>query len=91
MKSEAVVPNGAKPDQLRKKFSQLLERTNKEHPRAQDVKALAEMLYGHKSLELWRSVASVGQLAELTVIENSTAVAGLKECWKHRLKALKRT
>jgi hypothetical protein len=86
---EASAPNAVKLDQLRKKFSQLLERTNKEHPRSQDVKALSELLYEHKSLELWRTVASAGQLAELTVIENSSAVASLKECWKHRLQALK--
>ena len=29
-------------------------------------------------------------MAILTVLENATAVAGLKECWKHRLQILKK-
>jgi len=72
------------------KFSDLLAKTNKENPRPADVKALSDLLNGNKSLELWRMVASAGNLAELTVLENATAVDGLKECWKHRLQALKR-
>lgn len=78
------------PDQIRAKFRNLLSRTNKEHPRAEDVEALSDILYGHSSLELWKTAASAGQLAELTVIENSAAVPGLKECWKHRLQKLKK-
>jgi hypothetical protein len=66
------------------------EKTNNEHPRPQDVKALSDLIYQNKGLQLWRDVASAGQLAELTVIENSTAVAGLKECWRHRLQGLKK-
>jgi hypothetical protein len=76
-------------EKVRAKFSALLAKTNKEHPRPQDVKALSDLIYNNKGLQLWRDVASAGQLAELTVIENSTAVAGLKECWRHRLQGLK--
>lgn len=68
----------------------LLAKTNKEHPAPSDVKALSDLLNGNASLELWRSVASAGHMAELTVLENATAVAGLKECWKHRLQVLKK-
>ena len=61
-----------------------------EHPAPSDVKALSDLLSGNASLELWRSIASAGHKAELTVLENATAVAGLKECWKHRLQVLKK-
>ena len=33
---------------------------------------------------------SAGYLAEIMVIENANATAGLKECWKHRLQVLKK-
>lgn len=29
-------------------------------------------------------------MAELTIVDNASAVVGLKECWKHRLQALKK-
>ena len=77
-------------ERVRAKFADLLAKTNKEHPRPQDVKALSDLVYNNKGLQLWRDVASAGQLAELTVIENSTAVAGLKECLRHRLQGLKK-
>ena len=41
-----------KVEQIRSKFRQLLERTNKEHPRPQDVAALSELLNGNQGLEL---------------------------------------
>lgn len=69
---------------------QLLDRTNKEHPRPQDVKDLSDLLNGNNSLELWRTVYSAGQFAELTIIENASAVPGVKECWKHRLVSLRK-
>lgn len=75
--------------QIRARFADLLIKTNKEHPRPADVKALATLLGDNESMGLWRTVASVARLAELTVIENASAVPGLKECWKHRLQALK--
>ncbi len=83
-------PINAKAEQIRIKFQALLDKTNKENPRPQDVKALSELLVGEKSLELWRGIASAGCLAELTVIENARATAAVKECWKHRLQVLKR-
>jgi hypothetical protein len=48
-------------EQIRAKFKQLLDKTNKEHPRPQDVTALADLLGGHKGLELWRDVFSAAQ------------------------------
>ncbi|MBA3355094.1 MAG: hypothetical protein H0U18_03980 [Pyrinomonadaceae bacterium] len=87
---EASIPNPAKAEQIRAKFRQLLDRTNKEHPRPQDVKALSDLLNGNKSLELWRTVYSAGQFAELTINENASAVAGVKECWKYRLASLRK-
>lgn len=75
---------------FRAKFQALIDKTNKENPRPQDVKALSALLVGEKSLELWRSVASAGYLAELTVIENARATSAVKECWKHRLQILKK-
>jgi len=83
-------PINARAEQIRVKFKVLLEKTNKENPRPQDVKALSNLLVGEKSLELWRGVASAGYLAELIVIENARATAAVKECWKHRLQALKK-
>lgn len=64
-------PITARAEQIRTKFQALLDKTNKENPRPQDVKALSDLLVGHKSLELWRGIASAGYLAELTVIENA--------------------
>lgn len=54
----------------RNKFDALLAKTNKEHPAPSDVRALSDLLNGHASMELWRSVASAGQMAELTVVDN---------------------
>lgn len=84
----SLIPGTAK--QVRAKFKDLLAKTNKERPRPQDVKALSELLYGHKSLELWRTVSSAGAMAEIVVVENASAVPGVKECWKHRLQQLKK-
>lgn len=85
---DAVSPETA--EHIRAKFTDLLAKTNKENPSAQHVKAFSDLLYGNKSLELWREVASAGQLAELTVIENANVVPALKESWKHRLQMLKK-
>jgi hypothetical protein len=83
-------PINAKADQIRARFQALLDKTNKENPRAQDLKALSDLLRGNKKLELWRDIASAGYLAELMVIENARATPAMKECWKHRLQALKK-
>ena len=79
-----------KTEETRKTFRAFLENTNKEHPNPKDLKALSDLLSGKRKLELWREVASAGYLAEVMVIENANATAGLKECWKHRLQALKK-
>ena len=79
-----------KAEENRKTFRALLDKTNKEHPNPKDLKALSDLLSGNRKLELWRDVASVGYLAEVMVIENANATAGLKECWKHRLQVLKK-
>ncbi len=72
------------------KFQDVLAKTNKENPRPADLKALTQMLHGNKSAELWRAVASAGQMAELTVIDNATSAEGIRECWKQRLQSLKK-
>lgn len=90
MRTDLEGPINANAEQIRAKFQALLDKTNKENPRSQDVKALSDLLSGEKSLDLWRSVASAGYLAELTVIENARATAAVKECWKHRLQVLKK-
>ena len=51
---------------------------------------MADLLGGNRKLELWRDVVSAGHFAELIVIENARATAGVKECWKHRLQTLKK-
>jgi hypothetical protein len=79
-----------KAEQTRTKFRSLLDKTNKENPQPKDVKALADLLSGNRSLELWRDVLSAGYLAELSVIENARATTAVKECWKHRLQTLKK-
>ena len=79
-----------KAEQTRTRFRSLLDKTNKENPRPKDVKALADLLGGNRSLELWRDVLSAGYLAELSVIENARATSAVKECWKHRLQTLKK-
>jgi hypothetical protein len=79
-----------KAEQTRATFRALLDKTNKEHPNPKDLKALSDLLSGNKKLELWRDVVSAGYLAEIMVIQNANATAGLKECWKHRLQVLKK-
>jgi hypothetical protein len=79
-----------KSEATRETFRALLDKTNKEHPNPKDVKALGDLLSGNRKLELWRDVMSAGHLAELMVIENARATAGVKECWKHRLQVLKK-
>lgn len=79
----------AKVQEIRVKFRELLEKTNKDHPRPQDVAALADLLNSNSGLQLWRDVLSAAQYAERAVIENSSSVAGVKECWKHRLSSLR--
>jgi hypothetical protein len=83
-------PINAKAEEIRRKFQELLDKTNKENPQPKDLKALAELLSDNRKLELWRDVKSAGYLAELMVIENARATPALKECWKHRLQVLKR-
>ena len=83
-------PINAKAEQVRIKFQELLDKTNKENPQPKDLKALAELLSGNRKLEFWRDVASAGYLAELMVIDNARATAAVKECWKYRLQALKK-
>ena len=85
---EKVINN--KSEEIRTQFRALLDKTNKEHPNPKDLRALSDMLSGNRKLELWRDVLSAGHLAEIRVIENAHATAGLKECWKHRLQVLKR-
>ena len=82
--------NTEKSQQTRTEFRALLDKTNKENPQPKDVRALGDLLSGNRNLELWRDVLSAGHLAELMVIENARATAGLKECWKHRLQTLKK-
>jgi hypothetical protein len=80
----------AKAELVRTKFKHLLDKTNKERPKPDDMKALSELLYKNKSLELWRSVYSAGQYAEMMTINHASAMPAVKECWKHRPQALKR-
>ena len=79
-----------KAEQTRIEFRALLDKTNKENPLPRDLKALSDLLGGNRKLELWRDVSSAGHLAEIMVINNARATAGLKECWKHRLQTLKK-
>lgn len=87
--SKAALGIKGESERIRKRFAELCSKTNGEKSGQADVKALAALLGDHKSLELWRGVAGAAQLAEITVIENANAVPALKECWKHRLQALK--
>jgi len=88
--SEAVEESiAAKAEQTRAKFRELLDKTNKGNPQPKDVAALAKLLNGNKSLELWRDVLSAAQYAERAVIENSPGVDGVKECWRLRLASLR--
>src|SRR4030095_3553733 len=80
----------AKMQKIRSKFRELLDKTNKEHPRPQDVKALSDLLHDNQSLELWRTVYSAGHFAEHTIIENAPAVPGVKEFWRLRLSSLRK-
>jgi hypothetical protein len=75
---------------VRAKFRDLLDKTNKENPRPQDVKALSDLLSDNRRLELWRDIASAGYVAELMVVENARATPAVEECWKHRLQVLKK-
>jgi hypothetical protein len=79
----------AKAQEIRITFRELLEKTNKAHPRPEDIAALANLLNSNSDLHLWRDVLSAAQYAERAVIENSSSVAGVKECWKHRLSSLR--
>jgi len=79
----------AKMQEIRVKFRELLEKTNKDHPLPKDVAALADLLNSNQGLQLWRDVLSAAQYAERAVIENSSSVAGVKECWKQRLSSLR--
>ena len=51
-----------KAEAIRAEFKDLLARTNKDHPQAQDVVALSDLLNGNKSLELWREVMSAAHM-----------------------------
>lgn len=62
--SKPLVKQTKEAEHIRARFSDLLEKTNKDHPRPADIKALSDLLNGHK---LWRGVASAGYMAELTV------------------------
>jgi hypothetical protein len=89
-KNKNLANKASEGSQVLAKFSDLLSKTNKEQPKPTDVQALSELLNTHKSLELWRTVASAGYMAELAVVEDASAVAGVRECRKHRLQGLKK-
>ncbi len=76
-------------EQIRAQFADLLSKADKENPKPEDIQALSALLYGHKNLRLWESVYSVGYMAELVVLANATKLRGTRECWRHRLKALR--
>ena len=88
--SKAALVSKDEAGEIKKRFLKLCDKTNVENPRKTDAKALADLLNEHESMELWRSVASAGYMAQLAVINNSVAVGALKECWKHRMEALKK-
>ena len=58
-------PITAKAEQVRAKFKALLDKTNKENPRPQDVKALSDLLSSNRRLELWRDIVSANGLSRL--------------------------
>ena len=87
---EVSLLDSAKAQKIREQFKELLNKTNRENPRPNDVKALSDLLHDNQSLELWRTVYSAGQFAEHTIIENAPAVPGVKECWRQRLTLLRK-
>lgn len=72
------------------KISGATRQNQQRAPSPKDLKALSDLLSDNRKLELWRDVLSAGHLAEIMVIQNAHATAGLKECWKHRLQVLKK-
>jgi hypothetical protein len=82
-----------KPDaeKIRNEFQGLLVKANKENPKPADVKALTDLLYKNKGLELWKEIMGMGALAEHVALENSlgTRGQGSRECWKQRLESMR--
>lgn len=76
-------------DKITEQFRSLLVKANKEHPRPANVKALYDLLYKNKGMELWK-VMGMGALAEHAALEGIFGKRqGLRECWKQRLQSLR--
>jgi len=79
----------AEAEQVKARFDELLARTNKNDPKPKDVEALRRLLGEHKDLELWRGVRGLAGLAESHLLEHTPLSAGINECWRKRLDALR--
>ncbi len=78
-------------EKIKKQFRGLLAQANKEHPRPADVKALSDLLYKNKGMELWKEVMGMGALAEYAALESilGDRNQGSRECWKQRLETMR--
>jgi hypothetical protein len=86
-----ILPVSAETEKVKKQFRLLLAKANKEHPQPTDVKALSDLLYKNKGMELWKEVMGMGALAEYAALENilGTRGQGSRECWKQRLESMR--
>jgi hypothetical protein len=75
---------------LYKEFGALLERANKTNARPADVQKLTRFLGENEAENLWRRVAGVCRTAESSLLGDDRIPAGLRECWKRRMAALRR-
>ena len=79
----------AKVQELRVKFRELLEKTNKDHPRPPGCRRVSGPTQQQPGIANLARCIEAAQYAERAVIDNSASVAGVKECWKHRLSSLR--
>lgn len=91
MKAIAETSINQEAEKLREKFHDLLATANKENPRPSDVKALSDLLYKNKGLELWKAAMGMGALAEHTALNNlvGNRNQGTRKCWELRLQSLR--
>lgn len=76
---------------IREEFRDLLTKANKENPRPSDVKALSDLLYKNKGLELWKAAMGMGATAEHTALNNlvGNRNQGIRQCWELRLQSMR--
>ncbi len=72
-----------------KEFVALIEQANKDRATDADVRKLRDFLDENEEKNLWRQVDGVCTAAERSLLGSESLPAGVRECWRRRMAALR--